>query len=118
MVKPVIPSNSGELEPAASAEPVCTVWHDDDGDQYVEFCGPEKLEPGTPLYTAPVAAQQPSGQDREDAAAWLDKLISLVVTYGDCRHFEVEATDKRDAADRSAQAFANIMAHARAAKEE
>lgn len=61
-------------------------------------------------------AQRPRRQDREDAAAWLDKLINLVVTYGDCRHFEVEATDKRDAADRSAQAFANIMAHARAAK--
>lgn len=47
--------------------------------------------------------------------AWMDKLISLVVAYGDSRHFEVEAVDKRDAVCRTTQAFADLMEHVRRA---
>lgn len=49
-----------------------------------------------------------------DSEVWLNRLISLAVSYGDSRHFEVEADDKRDAACRSAQAFKNLIDHARA----
>ncbi|WP_395029746.1 hypothetical protein [Alcaligenes aquatilis] len=50
-----------------------------------------------------------------EPVAWLEKLISLVVSYGDSRHFEVEAVDKRDAVCRTTQAFADLTEHVRRA---
>lgn len=48
-----------------------------------------------------------------DSEVWLNRLISLAVSYGDSRHFEAEADDRRDAACRSAQALKNLIDHAR-----
>lgn len=60
-----------------------------------------------------VAVQLAPVQPAIPADEWINQFISLAVAYGDQRHFEVEADDKRDAACRSTQAFANLMKHAR-----
>ena len=85
----------------------------------IRFNRGEEVNGSRPIDAVPFWYAPPDcAQDRVDARRWLDKLINLIVTYGDQRHFEVEAADKRDAADRSAQAFENIMTHVRAAKGE